>query len=111
MIPSADNFRSASAALAVSYYYQATKPAAVLLGSMLKVSWPEDYKLYRQVFEAGKFQPDNEGAWLARAIVHKLQVDVHRDGLDPSGKPTASFPMGYYSGGELYFPDLGLKLR
>jgi hypothetical protein len=76
---------------------------------MFKVSWPEDYEKYRKAFEAGVWVEDDPGPWLGRAIVWKLQVLPHRDGLD--GGPTAIFCLGRFSGGECYLPDLHIKLR
>lgn len=78
------------------------------LSAMFKVAYPEYFEKYRKAFQAGVWEPSDPGPWLGRAIVWKLQVHVHRDGLDEG--PAAIFPMGYYKGGELYLPDVELKL-
>ncbi|KAJ7813520.1 hypothetical protein B0H14DRAFT_2852887 [Mycena olivaceomarginata] len=83
-IPSSDFFRGCQAALAVRYYYRATREVAIYLSCMFEVAYPEYHAKYTQAFKAG------------------LQVSEHVDGLDDG--PTASFcdPM--------YLPDIGMKL-
>lgn len=81
------------------------------LNAMFAASFPSQYQDYDAVSQAGNFRAEDASVWLGRALVHKLQVAVHRDGLDPPGKPAACFPIGRYTGGEMYFPDLGVKLR
>lgn len=76
---------------------------------MFKASFPKEYQRYKKAFDAGVWLAQDPGPWLGRAIVYKLQVLPHRDGLD--GGPTAMWNMGSYTGGELYLPDLKLKLR
>jgi hypothetical protein len=44
------------------------------------------------------------GPYLVHAIMYKLQVMPHLDGLD--GGLAASFPMGLFTGGEMYWSDL-----
>ncbi|KAK7012364.1 hypothetical protein R3P38DRAFT_2550174 [Favolaschia claudopus] len=48
------------------------------------------------------------GPWIGRAIVYKLEVLEHVDGLDDG--PTASFCVGDFAGGELYLSDIDVKL-
>jgi len=50
-----------------------------------------------------------QGPGLGRAIVYKLQVDAHIDGLDDD--PTAIFNIGSFKRGKLNLPDLGLILE
>jgi hypothetical protein len=95
--------------LAVKYYFQATKNLAVLLDAYFAASFPEEHKRYVEAFKAGVWEDEDPGPWLGRAIVYKLQVNVHQDRQD--GGPTAIFPVGQYKGGSLYFPDLDLKFR
>lgn len=76
---------------------------------MFEVAFPVEYAKYKVAFDAGQWYAENPGPWLARAVVYKLQVDNHRDGLDADG-PAACFGSGRYVGGELYLPDLGAKL-
>ena len=77
---------------------------------MLQRAFPEEANL-RSMMEAGRFQPEDVGAWFGRAIVHKLQAELHQDGLDKPRIPAAIFSSGYYSEGQRYQPDLGLKFR
>lgn len=111
MTPSSDMVRTGGSALSVAWYYNSMKPVDIQLNTMFAASFPDDYLDYGIVSQAGRFYDDDQSAWLGRAIVHKLQVEAHRDGLDPPGKPAACFPVGRYVGGEIYFPDLGVKLR
>jgi hypothetical protein len=107
--PSADMVRTASANQAVEWYFQHTIDLAIALDAMFKVSFPADYKTYEKAFKAGQWIQSDPGPWLGRAIVWKLQVLPHRDGLDAG--PTAIFNLGRYEGGEAYFTDLKLKLK
>ncbi|KAJ8508340.1 hypothetical protein ONZ45_g9369 [Pleurotus djamor] len=72
------------------------------------VAFPEYYAAYQAAFDAGVWMRADPGPWIGRAIVYKLQVLPHVDGKDNG--PTACFPTGSFSGGEAYFPDLGIKL-
>ncbi|GLB36943.1 hypothetical protein LshimejAT787_0312300 [Lyophyllum shimeji] len=105
---STDFVRNANAAQTVEWYFQATQSMARRLAAMFKVAFPDYYQKYRRAFNAGVWTRSDPGPWLGRAIVWKLDVYMHRDGLD--GGPTATFPMGAYQGGEFYLPDLRLKL-
>lgn len=105
---STDFARNMTGAMAVRYYFKATPSMARRLAAMFEVAFPEYYKKYCQAFEAGIWETQDPGPWLGRAIVWKMQVLMHRDGLDHG--PAATFPMGYFLGGKMYFPDLGLKL-
>ncbi|GLB45874.1 hypothetical protein LshimejAT787_3500020 [Lyophyllum shimeji] len=105
---STDIVRNANAAQTVEWYFQATQSMARRLAAMFKVAFPDYYQKYRRAFNAGVWTRSDPGPWLGRAIVWKLDVYMHRDGLD--GGPTATFPMGAYQGGEFYLPDLRLKL-
>lgn len=95
--------------MATRYYFIASKEVAIFLDALFKVAFPKEHKRYAEAFKAGRWECSDPGPWLGRAIVWKLQVLPHRDGLD--GGPTAIWNMGIYTGGELYLPDLGLKLR
>jgi len=76
-----DIFPTCNGAVEVKYYFIATEALAIYLAKMFKVSFPE----------------------------YKLQVLTYVDGLDDG--PTAVFNFGYYTEGEMYLPDLGLKLE
>ncbi|KAG2336744.1 hypothetical protein BDR05DRAFT_896331 [Suillus weaverae] len=101
-------FRNAQVALAVQWYMKRTSKLALALKEMFKVAYPDEFNVYEKAFEAGVWEVADPGPWLGRAIVWKLNVLPHRDGLD--GGPTAIFCLGHFSGGEAYLTDLKLKL-
>lgn len=111
MTPSRDmTGRTASGQMAVGLYFKLTRPVALFLAQCLKVSFPDYYERYKDAFEAGVWTREDPGPWLGRAVVWKLDVDMHQDVLDDG--PAAIFNMGdYEGGGELYLPDLGVKLQ
>ena len=109
MVPSADMFKSCQGAMAIWTYYVATQQVAVILAGMFQAAFPEYYAKYRKAFFAGRWVPEDPGPWIGRAIVWKLQVGTHRDGLDEG--PAACFPCGKYRGGNLCLPDLNAKLQ
>lgn len=108
MKPSADMLRNAQVALAVRWYMKKTAKLALALKEMFRAAYPDEFKIYEKAFEAGVWEAADPGPWLGRAIVWKLNVLPHRDGLD--GGPTAIFCLGRFSGGEAYLTDLKLKL-
>ena len=75
---------------------------------MFEQLMPDYYQRYREAFEAGQWIESDPGPWLGRAIVYKLQVALHKDKQDVG--PTASFPVGYFTGGEMLLPQLNAKL-
>ncbi|KAJ7712559.1 hypothetical protein B0H14DRAFT_2645197 [Mycena olivaceomarginata] len=91
-----------------SYYYRATREVAIYLSCMFEVAYPEYHAKYTKAFKAGVWEPADPGPWIGRAIVYKLQVSEHVDGLDDG--PTASFCVGDFEGGPMYLPDIGMKL-
>jgi hypothetical protein len=109
MVPSADMVRSAKGAMAVKTYYRATQKVCAQLAAMFKAAFPEYYVKYSKAFEAGVWIKEDKGPWIGRVIVWKLQVSLHRDGLDEG--PALCFPCGSYEGGELCLPDLEAKLK
>ena len=94
--------------LSVSGYYLATQATAQEVSDRFKAAFPKEYAKYAQAFEAGVVNLFDLGPFIGRALVWKMQVQVHQDGLDEG--PGAIFPCGYFHGGHLYIPDLGLKL-
>lgn len=74
---------------------------------MFQVVFPDIYEQYREAFDAGVCLPQNPGPFLGRAIIYKLQGRLHIDRNDVG--PSASFPAGYFTGGEMLFPQLGAK--
>ncbi|KAK6996078.1 hypothetical protein R3P38DRAFT_3371249 [Favolaschia claudopus] len=75
-MPSSDFFRGCQTAVAVAF--------------------PQYYLKYCAAFKAGVCP----GPWIDRAIVYKLRVMEHVDGVDDG--PTASFCVGDFEGGEMY---------
>jgi hypothetical protein len=108
MTPSTDCFRSGKGITGLAHYYQASIPVASFLSTCFKVAYPDYFSTYSDAFKAGVWIDSDPGPWIGRVIVWKLQVLTHQDGLDDG--PTAIFNCGRYRGGELYLPDLGLKL-
>lgn len=109
MVPSSDMNRTGKGAMAVKSYFLATQRASAKLAAMFRAAYPEYYEKYRKAFSAGVWIKEDRGPWVGRAIVWKLQVGLHKDGLDEG--PALCFPCGDYSGGELYLPDLRAKLQ
>ena len=111
MVPSRDMLGGGVAANAVEVetYFYATRTVALLLAEMFKAVFPEEYQRYRKAFDAGVWIESDPGPWLGRAIVYKLDVDLHFDGLD--GGPTATFPLGQFDGGIMEIPQLGARLE
>ena len=94
--------------LAVSNYFLETQATAKEVSDRFAAAFPEFFEQYRLAFEAGVANTLDPGPFLGRALVWKMQVKAHQDGLDEG--PAATFPCGYYSGGYLYIPRLGMKL-
>lgn len=95
--------------MAVKRYFEGSRPVATYLGACFEVAFPDYYHKYKAAFKAGVWMSEDPGPWLRRAIVWKLPVKTHMDGLDEG--PTAIFNVGNYTGGDLYLPDLKLKLE
>jgi hypothetical protein len=93
---------------AIINYYKATKLMAKHLSAIFEVLMPDSFHTYKTAFDAGEWIEEDPGPWLGRAIVYKLQVSLHKDKND--GGPTASFPIGFFSGGEMLIPQLKAKL-
>jgi hypothetical protein len=103
------------AAQAVHQLFVNTYTVSLRLAAMFKAAWPDEYPAYQAAFEAGRWQVQDPGPWLGRAILYKLQVELHadhHDGLkeDDFVGPTASFCVGNFTGGPAFFPDLNTKL-
>lgn len=101
--------RTGAPAMTVPWYYKYMKDVVIQLNSMFTAGFPDKYEEYVAITQAGNFYPQDVSAWLGWAIIHKLQVEVPHDRLDPSEKPVASFLSGRYVGGEMYYSDLGLR--
>lgn len=95
--------------MAVVTYFRETSLVASLLATMFKVAFPEQYPKHAAAFDAGVWIQEDPGPWLGRAIVYKLDTELHYDQED--GGPTAIFPVGQYSGGTLDVPQLRARLE
>ncbi|KAF8232695.1 hypothetical protein L208DRAFT_1270597 [Tricholoma matsutake] len=109
LTPSKDSLWGCQATMAVKWYYQVTEEVAHLLSAYFKKAFPEYHRQYSKAFSAGVWNLEDPGPWLGRALVYKLQVLPHVDGLDNG--PTTCFPVGYFTGGAMHLSDLGLKLQ
>ncbi|KAJ3526864.1 hypothetical protein NMY22_g10000 [Coprinellus aureogranulatus] len=108
LYPSRDMARSSLGHLATCNYYLASRPTILEVNDRFKLAFPKYHAKYKEAFDAGVVNLFDDGPFLGRTLVWKMQVRVHRDGLDQG--PAAIFPCGYYTGGYLYIPDLKLKL-
>jgi hypothetical protein len=81
---------------------------SLTLQILFRQLFPDLYDQFQQAFDAGVWVEEDPGPWLGRAIIYKLQGDVHNDKHDIS--PTACFPCGYFSGGAMKVPQLHAKL-
>ncbi|KAF9470463.1 hypothetical protein BDN70DRAFT_821347, partial [Pholiota conissans] len=99
-------YTSSSTAKVMSYYL-ATASIARNIAILFKAVMPEYYEKYRKAFDAGVWFTDDPGPFIGRAIIYKLQGQLHRDRQDVG--PSVCFPVGDYSGGEMLFPQLGSK--
>lgn len=76
---------------------------------MFEATFPDLYGEYQEAFEAGVWLQEDPGPFIGRAIIYKLQSKLHLDKNDVG--PSASFPVGYFDGGEMLLPQLGTKLK
>ena len=90
-------------------YIRGTRPIAFHVGTFLEEIFPDWFTQYNNAFLAGRMFEDDPGPFLGRAIIYKLQGKLHKDQRDAG--PSVSFGVGYYEGGEIYFPQLKAKLK
>ncbi len=101
---------SSQGLVSIAPFYILTSRVAWSIGQMLKCVWPDHFRQYDEAFKAGQFWEEDPGPFLGRAVVYKLQVDLHKDNHDAG--PSACFPAGSWeSGGELLVPQLGAKFQ
>ena len=93
--------------MGTSAYFHITAPVALYLATLFKAFMPQEYKKYRNAFEAGKWVTGDPGLWLGRLIIFKLQGLVHKDTNDLG--PSVCFPVELFEGGEMLVPQLGAK--
>ncbi|TFK65352.1 hypothetical protein BDN72DRAFT_773420 [Pluteus cervinus] len=94
--------------MALKEYYKRSDPIRELAAGMLHACDESMYQEYGTAFDAGVWEQQDKGPWLARAIVYKSQVELHRDNNDLG--LSLSFACGHFTGGAMLFPELGLKL-
>ncbi|KAJ7710664.1 hypothetical protein B0H17DRAFT_1123782 [Mycena rosella] len=81
-----------------------TYPFALVVSERFHGVSPDYHARYLKAFNAGCYLPnDDPGPFIGRAIVWKLQVWAHLDGLE--GGPVATTPEGAFRRGGLVFPD------
>lgn len=98
-----------SGQIGVDDHFTLTRTLGLYLKELFQVAFPDFFSKYEKAFDAGAFHLADPGPFLGRAIVWKLPVELHKDGLDD--RPTIIFDCGSYTGGILYLPDLGLSLQ
>lgn len=106
---------TAKRAAAVRMFIKNTSILHEVLGMMLKESLPEEWEVMHPVYKAGRWvrEDTDNGFALGRAVIWKLQVDIHRDPQDGLGNICVVFNCGRYDKITKYdagmaFPDLGL---
>ncbi|KAF6755994.1 hypothetical protein DFP72DRAFT_1067298 [Ephemerocybe angulata] len=108
LYPSGDTAKGGMAALVSDHYFRKTLPVSHGIRSRFKLAFPEYFGPYDEAFLAGQHNMTDPGPFLGRALVWKMQVLPHQDGLDEG--PAAIFPSGYFEGGVLSITDLNLRL-
>ncbi|KZT31983.1 hypothetical protein SISSUDRAFT_1067295 [Sistotremastrum suecicum HHB10207 ss-3] len=103
MLPSALMLGNGGAARATitEWYMDSTSFLHKLLGEYIKLTDRPYWKKIHKTYHAGRWVTSDyrHGAFLGRAIVWKLQIEVHRDSQDEAGA---------YCRTGIVFPDLGL---
>ena len=97
------------AAVAVQKYFIQTFLLAIFLKELFKHLFSKQYEEYQAAFNAGVWYTEDPGPWIGRAIVYKLDVQMHYDMRD--GGPTATFPVGLFEGGCMELPTLKAQLK
>lgn len=95
--------------MAIENFYEASSPVAATLSEYFEFLFPAAYAKFRHAFRAGFWVKEDPGPWLGRALIYKLQGSLHVD--DKDAGPTASFPCGFFDGGEMIVPEFDIKLR
>jgi len=113
LVPSPDmlGLKTAAGQLAVCRFFSNTGEARNFIRETLKaVVDEEEFARFEQTFKAGRYvETDTHRPFLGVVCVYKCQVDVHRDSKDGCMCFITNFGT-YREGGELYLPQLGLKL-
>ena len=101
--------RTSSASQAVRRYFRATSALARYLAELFKVAFPDYYASYSKAFEAGRWEEQDPGPFLGRAIVFKLDIALHFDSGEDG--PNACFGCGVYSGAHMDMPGINARFR
>ena len=97
------------AAVAVQKYFIQTCLLAIFLKELFKHLFSKQYEEYQAAFNAGVWYTEDPGPWIGRAIVYKLDVQMHYNMCD--GGPTATFLVGLFEGGCMELPTLKARLK
>ncbi|KAJ8083301.1 hypothetical protein PM082_009173 [Marasmius tenuissimus] len=104
---------SGQSTLGTRYFYQANEVLEKCVAIAVKAFFPEIHEIGAKVREAGRTVPTSDGKpcgmYLARAIIFKLQVLLHKD--DNDFGVSTSFPCGFFEDGYLIVPQLKSKFR
>ncbi|KAL0057307.1 hypothetical protein AAF712_016061, partial [Marasmius tenuissimus] len=104
---------SGQSMLGTRYFYQANEVLEKCVAIAVKAFFPEIHEIGAKVREAGRTVPTSDGKpcgmYLARAIIFKLQVLLHKD--DNDFGVSTSFPCGFFEDGYLIVPQLKSKFR
>lgn len=103
--------RSGEAALANNQFFHSTSEYQAWISTAMEEFLPELSIRYRALFKAGCVNSFDASIHIGHALVYKLQGGTHMDKGDDNEFPTASSAAGTYTGGEIYFPDLSVKLK
>ncbi|KAJ7201413.1 hypothetical protein GGX14DRAFT_371243, partial [Mycena pura] len=102
--PSKDMTGNPMQVKAVTHYFKVTNDYALVVGERFRGIFPDWHERYSKAFQAGCSLPgDDPGPFIGRAVIWKVQVLVHLDGLDAG--PVATTPEGSFRGGGFIFPD------
>lgn len=77
--------------------------------AMMYVFQPKAYKVMYPAYLAGEYLSDDLGPFFGHVLVGKNQLYVHLDSKEET--PTISFPSGYYEGGAMILPQVGLRFE
>lgn len=101
--------------ITTEYFIDRTKVVHQILAKMMRKAFPDEWRKYHDSYAAGRWLREDTkyGMWLGRAVVWKLQINLHRDCSDGESGICCCFNGGDYKpacdgGGMMVFPDLDL---
>ena len=89
------------------WYEEAMGALHTIISAYFKRVWPNEFAKYQTAFQAGRWFDIKDCVFLGHAIVYKMQVRQHRDGLDRD--ICAILATGSYEGAHAIFPDIRVK--